>query len=417
MHGITMGVDWSGRRPLPHSHCAQIRLKPGEPLRLGKSCMNFDWTPEETDFRARISALFDSSAVPDPESWEEADVPHLKGIVRRFQHNLAEIGYFSVAVGPEARSETMKLLSGQMEAARRDGALFLTVETSARVFGWLVNGFDVTDQVKGISEALRAGDLIGAVAVSEPAEQGVSADLRTTAVQDGEDYFVSGRKSFVTNGPIADFIAVAGLVEDRLAVFLVEPGLMGVVLGPRLKTLGYDGLAVCALELHGVRIPGERVLGPFQDRAILDFIRLEEDRVLTVAALGLMERAIAESKRYASAHERGGKPIFAHQEIRFKLAEMLTLSQTAQLLAYRAGWLWSVADPEAGTLVRCAKVFAAEASESVANMAMQIMAGRGYLSGNAVERAYRDAKYAAIAGTTSEFARMSIAEDLLGRCP
>jgi alkylation response protein AidB-like acyl-CoA dehydrogenase len=94
---------------------------------------------------------------------------------------------------------------------------------------------------------------------------------------------------------------------------------------------------------------------------------------------------------------------------------MLTLLQTAQLLTYRAGWLYRASDPEAATVILCAKVFGSEASEQVSTLAMQIMAGRGYISGNPVERAYRDAKFAALAGTTSEIARMSIAADLLTR--
>ncbi len=100
-----------------------------------------------------------------------------------------------------------------------------------------------------------------------------------------------------------------------------------------------------------------------------------------MASVGLMQGTIAQAKSHAGSHVREGKPILAHQEIRFKLAEMLTLFQTAQLLAYRAGWMRAHADPEAATLGRVAKVFAAEASEQVAAMGMQIMAGEGYLTG------------------------------------
>ncbi len=91
------------------------------------------------------------------------------------------------------------------------------------------------------------------------------------------------------------------------------------------------------------------------------------------------------------------------------------MSQTAQLLAYRAGWLYAVGDTEARTVLHCAKVFTSESAEQVAAMGMQIMAGRGYISGNTIERAYRDAKFAGIAGSTCEVARMAIADDLLRR--
>jgi alkylation response protein AidB-like acyl-CoA dehydrogenase len=164
-------------------------------------------------------------------------------------------------------------------------------------------------------------------------------------------------------------------------------------------------------------VPRATALGPFADTSALKWLRSIEDRILVIASVGLMQATVTQAKHHAGSHVREGKPILAHQEIRFKLADMLTLFQTAQLLAYRAGWMSANADPEAATLGRVAKVFAAEASEQVAAMGMQIMAGKGYLRGNMIERAYRDAKYAALAGTTSERARMSIADDLLIRNP
>jgi alkylation response protein AidB-like acyl-CoA dehydrogenase len=108
-----------------------------------------------------------------------------------------------------------------------------------------------------------------------------------------------------------------------------------------------------------------------------------------------------------------------YQEVRFSLAEMLALVQTAQLAVHRAGWLVADGDGpdarEADAMVRVAKVFCAESAEEVARAAMQVLAGRGFLSGNPVEQAYRDAKFAALAGTTSGVARMQIADDLLER--
>ena len=94
---------------------------------------------------------------------------------------------------------------------------------------------------------------------------------------------------------------------------------------------------------------------------------------------------------------------------------MLTLTQTAELLAYRAGWLHGLGDREAATVIRCAQVFSAESAEKVASMAMQVLAGQGYLSGNVVERSYREAAYAGLAGATSGLCRMAIADDVLER--
>jgi len=143
-------------------------------------------------------------------------------------------------------------------------------------------------------------------------------------------------------------------------------------------------------------------------------VRSWEDQALTAAGLGQIKRSFDAALNYAKSHKSGGKPIIAYQEVGFKLAEMLTLFQTAQLLAYRAGWMEETGEREAPTLAYCAKVFCTESAEKVASHALQILGGQGYISGNAAEEGYRDAKYLQIAGTSSEISRMKIADKVLG---
>ncbi len=364
--------------------------------------MNFDWTEEDKDFKSRVASLFAHGNLPAVESLEHADLPELERLTREYLGRLAEIGYLSVGVGPAAASQTMELMAGQEELARVSSSLFLAVETSARLFGGLVAGFGEAALVREILEPLSRGELIGAVAMSEAEDP---CGSRTTAYQDGQEFVLTGKKSFVTNGPIADYLAVVGNISEQPAVFLVEKGLPGPIIGPRIQTLGYNGLAVSSIELDNVRISRSRILGPFNDHTPLDFLRGTEDMILAVGSVGIMQSLVTEARQYSGSYSRGGRAIFSYQETRFKLAEMLTLTQTAQLLTYRAGWMATAADPEARTTLHCAKVFAAESSEKVASLAMQIMAGKGYVSGNIVERGYRDAKFAGIAGTTCEIAR------------
>lgn len=377
--------------------------------------MNFDWTVQEQDIKTRVGQLFDTSSLAELEAMEQAAPNKLRSIVNHYLGRLAKIGYLDLAVGPEGRTDTVRLIAAQEELAGRSTSLFLSVEASARLFGGLVRGFARPDQLRDVVEGLRQGDLIAGVGLSEPAEPRESSGMLTRGRTDGQEYVVNGKKSFVTNGPIADYVATLGEVEGRLAVFIVQPGQPGLVMGPTIKTLGCNGLAVCSMELQDVSVAADRVLGPFESPSPLDFVRLTNDLILTVASVGIMQKTVVAAKAWAQSHERGGKTIFSRQEIRFKLAEMLTLSQTSQLLTYRAGWMYASSDPEAETVIRCAKVFTSEAAERVASMAMQIMAGAGYISGNTIERAFRDSKYAGVAGTTSEIARMSIAEDLLRR--
>ena len=377
--------------------------------------MNFDWKPEESELRKRVAGLFDDPALLEVEALEEADLSGLKSITGQFVSRLAETGYLSPGLGPEAGGEALTLAAAQEELANISGSLFLAVEVTARLFGGLLAGYGSATLKESVLEPLKSGQIIGAVALAEPGGLDPQQGWITTGRKQGDKYLVNGRKSFVTNAPLADWLAVAGMVEGRLAFFLVKPGQEGLTLGPRLKTLGYNGLAAGALELSGVEVPEDLVLGPFDNEEPLEFLRQAQDMALALASVGVISRTLNVANTHARTYHRGAKPIYAHQEVRFKLADMFTLYQTSQLLCYRAAWFIASKDKEAGVLVSCAKVFCAEASEKIAGLAMQIMAGQGYVSGNTVERGYRDAKYAALAGTTSEISRMNIAGDILRR--
>jgi alkylation response protein AidB-like acyl-CoA dehydrogenase len=127
-----------------------------------------------------------------------------------------------------------------------------------------------------------------------------------------------------------------------------------------------------------------------------------------------MKTAFESARSYAKSHKTGGKPIIAFQEIGFKLSEMLTLFQTSQLFAYRTAWTAEKDPKEAESLTLCAKVFCTESAEQVACEAMKILGGAGYVAGNAVEQAFRCAKYGQIAGTSTEIARVKIGDTALG---
>ncbi|MCA1959727.1 MAG: acyl-CoA dehydrogenase [Desulfomonile sp.] len=377
--------------------------------------MYFDWTAEELALKQSVAALLTQDAATELGLLDEAELWQLKRITSRYLKALSGLGYLEIALGPAERGQLMRLIAGQEELAKASGSLFLATETTARIFGGLLAGFGDRSRIGDILEAVTHGEVIAGVAVTESEEDAAEPGLTTAGVRDGKEWVVSGRKDYVTNAPIADWIAVVGIAEGRPAAFLVEPPQAGATVGPRMRTLGFNGLAVARLELDSVRVPNDLVIGPFADEAALEYLGAMQDLILALAAVGLQFRTTAEAKRHALTHRRDGKDVFRYQEVRFKLAEMLTWAQTSQLLTFRAAWLYATGDPEARTVIHCAKVFCAEGAEQVTSMGMQVLAGRGYLSGNPVEQAYRDAKLTGIAGTTSERARMAIAGDLLKR--
>jgi alkylation response protein AidB-like acyl-CoA dehydrogenase len=325
---------------------------------------------------------------------------------------LAQAGYFSL--GLQDGKNSVSLVAVRESLAALSPSLFLSVETSARLFGRLIAVYGTADQKAALLQAIQDGGLIGAVGLSE-AGMNIEGSLETLAVPSGTDFQVSGSKGHAVNAPVADWIAVAGKTNDRFAFFLLKAESEGLSLGPRLSTPGYQGVAISPLSLKDSHASSGRCLGPFADDEPLRKVRSWEDEILTAASLGLMRNALDSASEFARTHKSGGKPIIAFQEIGFKLAEMLTLLQTAQLLAYRAAWMAETGDQEAEVLGRCAKVFCSESAERVASASMQILGQHGYLRGHPAEEGFRNAKYLQIAGTSSEISRVKIGDGVLER--
>jgi len=306
-------------------------------------------------------------------------------------------------------------LMGAMETlATLSPSLFLSVEMSTRLFGGLVASWGSNKQKERWLAPLMKGQLLGAVALSEDSMNVDNDPLKTTGTQDGDFLNVTGDKTYVVNGPVADRLAVVGLMNGRIALFILEQGAVGLAAGEPFSTLGYEGAAISRVSLNNCRIPMDQVIGPFEDRRVLDTLRLWENQIILGASLGLMKAAYESARDYAKTHRSGGKPIIAYQEVAFKLAEMLTLLQTSQLFAYRTAWTLETSPKEAESLMLCAKVFCTEAAEKVSGYSLQILAGSGFISGNPSEIAYRCAKYGQIAGTSTEISRVKIGDAALG---
>jgi alkylation response protein AidB-like acyl-CoA dehydrogenase len=376
--------------------------------------MNFDFGDTEKDLCKRIKGLFDPNSEASLAKMESGDRVEARDVLLDGLKKLAQSGYLTL--GLDEGNEDVTLKAAQESLATISPSLFLSVEVSARIFGRLFSVYATLDQKAEILTALTDGSIIGAVALTE---EGMSLGnpLNTVGVPVSDGFRVSGAKGYVVNAPIADWIAVAGKIsgkgEDSVAFFLVNKDSEGLSMGKRHATLGFNGAPASAILLEDCLVPSKYVMGPFGGEECMLAIRMWEDHVLAAASLGVMQRAFDAALNYAKGHTSGGKPIIAYQEIGFKLAEMLTLLQTAQLLTYRAAWTAETGDREAAVLAHCAKVFSAESAEEISSHALQILGGQGYIRGNPAEEGYRDAKYLQIAGTSSEISRMKIGDATL----
>jgi alkylation response protein AidB-like acyl-CoA dehydrogenase len=377
--------------------------------------MNFDIGETEQRICERVKALFagdrGGDAAQSNRCAPEANrVQTLHGLA-----SLAQTGYLTPGLADGRNSVSLVVIREQL--AGLAPSLFLSVEYSTRIFGCLVAAYGTPEQKDAILPALANGNIIGAVALSE---QGMNIDndpIETVAVPSTDGWRLNGAKSHVLNAAIADRIAVAGRVADEpdTVFFLIEKDSHGLHVGQPLATLGLEGAVISPIHLKDCPVKPAHVIRSDRNNSILRRVRSWEDQVLAAAGLGLMQRAFDAAQAYAKSHKTGGKPIIAYQEIGFKLAEMLTIIQTAQLLAYRAAWMSESRDRESDTLTHCAKVFCAESAERIASEALQILGGRGYVEDNPAASGYRDAKYLQIAGTSTEISRMKIGDAILAR--
>jgi len=373
--------------------------------------MDFDYSETERDLCEKVKGVFDTDSKASLAKLESGDDDVIRIVVSKYLKTLGQVGYLTL--GLENGKDTVSLVAAQESLATISPSLFLSVEVNARVFGRLIAVYGTSEQKSQFLPGVKEGELIGTVALSEGGMNIENNPLNTAGVQVGDGFLITGDKNHVVNAPIADWIAIAGKVKENIVFFLIKKGSEGLSIGQRLSTLGYNGTAISTISLENCSAPSKYVIGPFEGEEPLKTIRTWEDQILTAGSLGLMHRCYNTALNYAKNHKSGSKPIIAYQEVGFKLAEILTLLQTAQLLAYRAAWMAETEDRETSVVAYCAKVFCAESAEEVASQALQILGGHGYRVGNPAEEGYRSAKYLQIAGTSTEISRMKIADGVL----
>ena len=371
--------------------------------------MNFDFTAEELALHAQIA-----QACAPGASVAETGRPFGREALLALLQRLSETGYLDIGL-TEAPSPVQ--LTAAMEiAARREPEHYLALEMSTRVCGRALRRWgDATIRNELLAE-LCAGRLLAAPALCEGAQNTGPSGLRTTGAIEGDTIRISGEKTHVLEGQLSDCFAVSGRFGEQVALFMVPRQARGLTVGPVDGTLA-GATAFVRLTLTDCRIPRHRMLVCAPGEDLLEIVRFWENQVLCAAALAEMGCAFDLANAFAKQHQNGGKPIVAYQAVAFKLAEMFTLRQTAQLLAYQAGL--SAAGPEAKidrnalTLMYCAKVFCTQAAERIASDALQIMGVHGCAPDHPLVSAFCRAKLLCLLGTSNEVAKNSIGDAMM----
>jgi alkylation response protein AidB-like acyl-CoA dehydrogenase len=378
--------------------------------------VDFEYTPEQIQLRKAVREFAESEIGPHVMEWDEAQKFPLEIIPK-----LGRLGFLG-AIFPESLGgaglgyiEYSILIE---ELSRVDGSVGIIVAAHTSLCSNHVFKMGTDEQRQRYLPRLASGEWIGCWSLTEPEAGSDAAGTRTTAVLDGECWVLNGAKTFTTNAHYAD-VCVAMAVTDRsaaqhgISAFLIEKDTPGFRCGKKENKLGMRASATGEVIFENCRLPRSQLLGKLNE-GFVDSLKVLDGGRISIAALGIgmAQGAFDAALRYSKLRKQFGRPISEFQAIQHKLADMAMELDAARLLNYRAAWML-----DHGMRVTressMAKLFASEAAVRIANEAVQIHGGYGFIKDYPVEKFYRDVKLCTIGEGTSEIQRLVIARQLL----
>ncbi len=341
---------------------------------------------------------------------------------------MGEMGLMGIEVPEEyggAGLDTLAYVLAMEEVAKADVATSTIMSVNNSLFCHAVLTYGTEEQKQTYLRAVASGEAIGAYALTEPQSGSDAANMRTRAVlsDDGKYYIINGRKSWITSGPVADYIILFAMTDPEkqhrgITAFIVEGDTPGLTRGKVEPKLGIRASATCELFFEDMKVPVENVLGEPGMGFKIAMSVLDAGRIgIAAQALGVAEAALEASIRWAREREAFGRKIGEFEGIQWKIADMKTRIEASRGLIYNAAMAKERAKQtgERYTLeASMAKLYASETAMFCTHQAIQIHGGMGYSKELPLERYFRDAKITEIYEGTSEIQRLVIARQVLG---
>ena len=378
--------------------------------------MDFEYTAEQIQLRKSVREFAEAEIRPHVMEWDEAQIFPLEAI-----RKLGRLGYMGAIFPEELGGAGFGYIEYAIiieELSRVDGSVGIIVAAHTSLCSNHIYKSGTEEQRRKYIPRLACGEWIGCWSLTEPEAGSDAAGTRTTAVLEDGHWVVHGAKTFTTNAHYAD-VCVAMAMTDRgaaqhgISSFIAEKGTPGFRAGKKENKLGLRASATGEVIFDQCRLPESQLLGR-RGEGFVDSLKILDGGRISIAALGLgmAQGAFDAALKYAKTRKQFGRPISEFQAIQHKLVDMATSIDAARLLTYRAGWLL-----DQGKRVTkesaMAKLFSSEVAVSVANEAVQIHGGYGFIKDYPVEKFYRDVKLCTIGEGTSEIQRLVIARQLL----
>jgi alkylation response protein AidB-like acyl-CoA dehydrogenase len=339
-----------------------------------------------------------------------------------------ELGFMGIEVPPEYGGSGLDPISFVVvleEIAAADAAHSTIVSVNNSLYCNGIMEFGTHEQRLKFVLPVASGKAVGCYGLSEPQSGSDAVGMRTRATlsADGRHYVVSGKKSWITSGPVAEFMLLFAMTHPErkgkgISAFLLETNKPGYMRGKTEPKLGIRASATCEVEFADYHVPVENRLGEEGEGFKIAMAVLDQGRIgIAAQAVGIARAAYEASVLFAQERVAFGSPIGSFQMIQAKIADMKVRLEAARLLTLRAAWNKARVKKEGGrntTEASIAKLYASETAMFIAHQAVQIHGGMGYSKEMPIERYFRDAKITEIYEGTSEIQRLVIARSETG---
>ncbi|WP_153134340.1 acyl-CoA dehydrogenase family protein [Paraburkholderia agricolaris] len=365
--------------------------------------------------RDAVRTFVREAVTPHAAQWDRERI-----FPKDVHRQLAELGAYGVLV-PEAYGgagmDALALALILEEIAAGDGGTSTTISVNNCPVCSILLTYGNDAQKRDWLTPLARGEMLGAFCLTEPQAGSDASALRTTATRDGDGYVLNGVKQFITSGKNGD-VAIVMAVTDKAAgkrgisAFIVPTDTKGYVVARVEEKLGQHSSDTAQIIFEDCRVPAANLIGAEGEGYRIALSGLEGGRIgIAAQSVGMARAAFEAALGYAKERESFGQPLFSHQAVQFRLADMATQLEAARQLIWHAASLKDAGQP-CLTEAAMAKLFASEAAERICSAALQIHGGYGYLNDFPVERIYRDVRVCQIYEGTSDIQKILIARGL-----
>jgi alkylation response protein AidB-like acyl-CoA dehydrogenase len=378
--------------------------------------LDYRFTEEQESIRRTVREFADSRIRPTIMLYDES-----QEFPRQIFKELGEMGMLGILIPEEYGGAGLGYVEYVLvieELSRVDGSVGLSLAAHNSLCTGHLFTFGNESQRRKYVIPLAQGKAIGAWSLTEPTAGSDAAGTKTSAVRDGNEWVLNGSKTFTTHGSVCD-TAVVFAVTDKsrgkhgISAFVVEKGMKGFRAGKKENKLGCRASDTSEIVMEDCRIPAENLVGK-EGEGFVDAMKVLDGGRISIAALalGMSQGAFDASLAYSKERRQFEQPIASFQAIQWYLADMATKIEASRLLTYRAA---AMKDKGLNTTKESsmAKLYAGETSVWVADRAVQIFGGYGFVKDFPVEKFYRDVKLCTIGEGTSEIQRLVIARQLL----